>query len=218
VSPRARDAVTALVAATLFLLVDVVLCRTRIGQQVDARVFSTFVERTPEGLRRVLDDLARPSLLFGLAAALALLALRCVAREPRRVGVAVVALLAAPVAHTIRSSWTRPDLGVPGYADNTFPSTHAAAGIALLLGCLILWPRPLARPEALGATLVAVVTLSGNVAWYAHRPADSLGGALLSVAVTAFASALLDEPLRWRARRVGDSPAATRTGGAADVR
>jgi membrane-associated phospholipid phosphatase len=210
--------VTALVAAALFLLADVVLCRTRVGQQVDGRVFSIFVERTPEGLRRVLDDLARPSLLLGLAAALTLLALRCAAREPRRVGVAAVALLAVPLAHAIRSSWTRPDLGVAGYAANTFPSTHAAAGIALLIGCLALWPRPLRRPEALGGAAVAVVVLAGNVAWYAHRPADVLGSALLSVAVAAFGSALLDEPLlRW-ARHVEDSPAAARTGGGADDR
>jgi membrane-associated phospholipid phosphatase len=215
VTRRARDAVTALVAATLFLLVDVVLCRTRTGQQVDAWVFSTFVDHTPERLRRVLDDLARPSLLVALAVVSALLAVRCAVREPRRVGVAVVALVAAPVAHTIRSSWGRPDLGVPGYTANTFPSTHAAAGIALLLGCLVLWPRPLGRPEALGAVGVAVVVLSGNVAWYAHRPADALGGALLAVAVTAFACAVLDEPLPWPTRRVGDSPAATRRGGGA---
>jgi membrane-associated phospholipid phosphatase len=217
VSPRGRAARTAFGAVALFVLADLVLCRTRIGQRADNAVFSIVLHTIPEAGRRILADLARPALIIGLAALLLLLAVRSALREPKRVALAVAALLSVPLAHEIRSTWTRPDLGVPGYLSNTFPSTHAAAGTALLLGCLALWPRPLGRPEAWGAAGVALVILVGNVAWYAHRPADVLGSALLALAVTAFASALLAEPLLRLAPSVGDSPAPARTGGGANA-
>ena len=216
-SSRARAARTALGAAVLFVLTDLVMCHTRIGQQVDNALFSFVLNEIPPGLRRLLDDLARPYLVLGLGGAALLLAVRSALREPKRVAVAAVSLLSVPLAYAIRTTWTRPDLGVPGYLDNTFPSTHAAAGTALLLGCLALWPRRLGRAEGWGAAVVLLVILVGNVAWYAHRPADVLGSALLAVAVTAFAAALLAEPLLRLAPPVGDSPAPARTGGGANA-
>lgn len=216
-SSRARAARTALGAAILFVLDDLVLCHTRIGQRVDNALFSFVLTEIPPGVRRVLDDLARPYLVLGLGVTVLVLAIRSALREPKRVAVAAVALLSVPLAHAVRMTWTRPDLGVPGYLNNTFPSTHAAAGTALLLGCLALWPRRLGRAEGWSAAVVLLVILVGNVAWYAHRPADVVGSALLAVAVTAFAAALLAEPLLRLAPRVGDSPAAAPTGGGANA-
>ncbi len=202
-SPRSRSAATALAAACLFGLTYLVLCRTRLGQELDSRVFTLVLEATPSALARLLATLARPSLLVGMGTALGLLVLRSLLSAPRRVGIAVAGLLAVPLGLWVRQSWRRPDLGVGGYLDNTFPSTHATAGIALLLGLLVLWPRPLGRPEAWGAGAVAAVVLLGNLSEHDHRPADVLGSALLALAVAAAAAALLGEPLARLARGRG---------------
>ncbi len=213
--PRARAAATAVLAVAAFVLADLVLCRTGTGQRFDNALFSGILEGTPEAARRLLAVLARPALPVGLAVLLVVLSVRALRSSPRAVLVAALGLGSVPLARAIRSTWTRPDLGVPGYLDNTFPSTHATAGIALLLGCLTLWPRPIGRAEAWGAAILAAVLLLGNVTWYAHRPADVIGSALLAVAVPAFAAALLGQPLIRLAAPVGDSrPARTTRGGA----
>lgn len=206
---RARSAATAVAAGVLFVLTNLVLCRTHRGQRLDAAAFSLVLQDTPIAVRQVLDLLARPVLVVVLAATVVVLAARSLRPAPRRVAVAVLALLAVPLARVVRTSWTRPDLGVPGYLDNTFPSTHAAAGFALLVGCLVLWPRPLRRIEGWAAAAITVVFLLGNLTWYAHRPADVVGSALLAVCVAALAAAAASEPLLRLAPLVADSPSAT---------
>jgi membrane-associated phospholipid phosphatase len=75
----------------------------------------------------------------------------------------------------------RPDLGTAGYAHNTFPSTHACAGFALIGLGLLLWPKVPGLVTLAVAALLAGLVALGNIAGYAHRPVDVLGSLLLAV-------------------------------------
>lgn len=194
-SRRARSLLTGLAAALAFVLADLLLCRTRPGQRLDAAAFSLVLNTLPAPLKALFGTMARPALVLAIAAVLVWLGARSLRTEPRRVAVAALCLVAVPIAYGIRTSWDRPDLGVPGYLPNTYPSTHATAGIAILIACLVLWPRRLGRVEGWAAMVITLVFLVGNVSEHAHRPADVLGSALLALAAAALASGLVDVPL-----------------------
>ncbi|HEX5968034.1 MAG TPA: phosphatase PAP2 family protein [Intrasporangium sp.] len=150
---------------------------TKPGQIADAELASLIHETIPADGRRLLNDLARPLLPYLLAPLAALLFLRgLVRRQWRRCLGTAAALPAIPLSIWLRDEMVpRPQLGVPGYDWNTFPSTHATVGFVVLTAVVLLWPW---RPGRLGAGLAAAVGLViavGNVAWYAHRPVDVLG-------------------------------------------
>ena len=153
---------------------------TKPGQIADAEVASLIQETIPAPARHLLNDLARPLLPYLLAPLAALLFLRgLVRRQWRRCLAAAAAVPAIPLSIWLRDEVvTRPQLGVPGYGWNTFPSTHATAGFVVLAAVVLLWPWRRGRLGvglaglALAAGLVIAV---GNVAWYAHRPVDVIG-------------------------------------------
>jgi membrane-associated phospholipid phosphatase len=147
------------------------------GQLADAGLASFILETIPAPARQLLNDLARPLLPYLLAPVAALLFLRGVVRRQWRPCLAAAAALPAiPLSIWLRDDVVpRPDLGVPGYGWNTFPSTHATVGFVVLVAVVLLWPG---RPGRLGVALAVAAGLAiavGNVAWYAHRPVDVLG-------------------------------------------
>ncbi|WP_323100577.1 phosphatase PAP2 family protein [Intrasporangium sp. YIM S08009] len=169
------------------VVVALLVLRTSPGDAVDRWLSRVVLDGLPAILRRGLDALARPMLLVALApvdVALALLAV--VRRGWRRVGVAVlVVAVSAGVTTTIDAPAL---LGLPGEG---YPSDHATLGFALVVALGVLWPRPLGRLGlGVGAALAVVVGV-GNVSWYAHRPVDVLGSALLVASATALSVALL---------------------------
>ena len=170
-----------------FVLVALLVLRTSPGDAVDRWVSRVVLDGLPVVVRRALDALARPLLLVALApvdVALALLAV--VRRGWRRVGVAVLVVVASGA---VTAGLDVPALlHLPGEG---YPSDHATVGFALVVALGVLWPRPLGRLGlGVGAALAVVVGV-GNVSWYTHRPIDVLGSALLVAAVTALSVALL---------------------------
>jgi membrane-associated phospholipid phosphatase len=189
-------------------IVYAVTVHTRIGQQLDADAMTAILGVCGGAFGRAIAALARPLLIIALGGCLIVLLPLALARL-RFAAVAAAVLVPAasiPAAYHLRDVWlTRPDFGVRGYDDNTFPSTHAATAIALLVSTLLLWPRPLDHRDLSRAGFVTSLVLLGNVTSYAHRPADVLGSLLLVCGATLFAVALVGfrspRPRRRHARQ-----------------
>ena len=191
VSRRAAVAV-ACASALAFLLTYDAFVGTHRGQALDLAVWRLVLQR-PASVRLLPSDLARYVLPWLLGAAVLVMFLR--ARVGQR-WVSLVTLAAVPMAYGLRGRLGRPDLGIGDVMSATFPSTHAAAGLALLAGLAVLGPWPVPRVTrwllVVGAVLVAI----GNVSWYAHRPSDVLGSAFLVVAMLALGYATRPSPRR----------------------
>ena len=165
---------------------------TDAGTAADDAVRGWLLNTVPEVLRQVLDRIARPLVIVVLIPVIGALALLAVARNSWRRAVAGVFV---PVASTLLTLELRrrDSFSIGGDA---FPSNHAAAGAGLLVGLMVVWPRPVTR-RGLVALAVAVVLVGlGNVTWYAHQPRDVVGSAFVVAAVAAGTFALLG----------GDSP------------
>lgn len=196
---RARCLWAATALALLWSLCVVIGVWTPPGQSADRWVDSIVHNWLPTGMRRGLDSFARPLAPIILAPIAAGLILLGVVR--RRVGEAIAATLTAstvPLTLWLRETGIhRPDLGIEGYAFNTFPSTHATAAFAALAAIAIMWPVPVGRVSLTLFGALAVTVGLGNVSWYAHRPVDVLGSALLVLTVALLGLALLPWR-RWR--------------------
>jgi membrane-associated phospholipid phosphatase len=189
VSRRARAAwlLCGIGAALGFVLAALLVLRTSPGDAVDRWASRMVLDGLPAFLRRGLDAAARPWLLVALAPVdVALLLLAVVRRGWRRVGVAVLVVV---VSALVTAGVDAPALlRLP---DGGYPSDHATVGFALLVALGVLWPRPLGRVGLGVGVSLAVVVGVGNVSWYAHRPVDVLGSALLVGAATCWSVALL---------------------------
>jgi membrane-associated phospholipid phosphatase len=176
----------------------VVAGHTGFGIAADGAVRGWLLNTLPEVLRRGLDRIARPIVIVALAPAVCVLAvLSLVRREWRR---AVAGVCVPAVATLLSLELRRRDpFGIGGDA---FPSNHAAAGLGLLVGLAVLWPRPVSRRWLVALALAAVVVGLGNITWYAHQPSEVLGSALIVVAVAASTFALLGGDSRNLPRRV----------------
>lgn len=192
---RPTLAVLGLACLVAFLVVLVVAVRTRPGQRLDELLFGVVLNTIPPGLRLALDEFARRWAIVVLAPLTAALAVTALLRRRRRGAVLALALpvVVAPVTLWMRDAGVvRPSLGVGGYAHNTFPSVHAAAVFSLLVGLLAVWPVRLERWHIALLAGVAALAGLGNVAWYAHRPADVTGSFLLVAGAALCGWALLD--------------------------
>lgn len=177
----------ALMAAGAFAATGLVTFRTGWGVSLDDAVDAWVLNALPEGVRLLLSDVSRPLVIVVLAPVVTALALLALARRAWRRAVAGAVI---PSASTVAA------LGLPlqellGTGTDAFPSHHAAAGIGLLVGLSVVWPRPVGRRwlVALGAACFLVAL--GNVSWHAHQPRDVVGSALLVAFVTAVTFALL---------------------------
>jgi membrane-associated phospholipid phosphatase len=187
VRTRVRWLLVGLAAAAGFVLAALVFLRTGPGDTVDRWVSSAVLDGLPAPVRRGLDALARPWLLVALAPLDAGLMLLALARRGWRR--AALAVLVAGASALVSAGVDVPaTLHLPGEG---YPSDHATVGFALLVALGVLWPRPLGR-RGLGVLAgLSVVVGTGNVSWYAHRPVDVLGSALLVAAATGVAVGLL---------------------------
>ncbi|WP_020144752.1 phosphatase PAP2 family protein [Terracoccus sp. 273MFTsu3.1] len=189
---RLRWAGAAVIAAAAFVLVALVSTRTGVGVSLDEAVRNWVLNELPGPLRQGLDRLARPLVIVVLAPTVLILALLALVRRGWRRAFAgvVIPAVSTVVALELR---TRDVFGIGGDA---FPSNHAAAGLGLLVGVAVVWPRPVTRRGLVALGVAAFCTALGNVTWYAHQPRDVLGSALLVVAVAAATFAVVG----------GDSP------------
>lgn len=192
-----------LAAACLWYAASV---HTWLGQWVDAELTGSILTAFPGALGDALGALARPLLLFVLALVVAGLAVLALSRRrwAAVLAAAVTAGLPAALSPYLRQDvLTRPDLGVSGYAYNTFPSTHASAAFGLLAALLLVWPRDPDRPDVSRAAFLAALVMVGNVSSHAHRAADVVGALLLTCAIAWLAAATFGfKPARPRRQHV----------------
>ena len=189
---RLRWAGVAVLAAAAFALTALVSTRTAVGVTVDDAVRNWVLNVLPGPLRQGLDRLARPFVIVVLAPAVLVLSLLALVRRSwqRALAGLVIPVVATFLALEVR---VRDPFGTGADA---FPSNHAAAGLALLVGVAVVWPRPVSRRGLVAVAVAGFCIGLGNVSWYAHQPRDVLGSFFLVALVAAASFAVLG----------GDSP------------
>lgn len=198
----------ALAAVALFVLLYLFFVRTRDGQLVDQLAYdgADFGWRSVTPFtRRVLDSLPAVS---GVVGVLLTMTIALVRRNWLTLLVAIGAAGAATATTQILKYVVlgRPDLGVEGFAENSFPSGHTTVAAASALAVFLV-SSPRTRPAVAGwgaaFTVVAGVSTLANQ-W--HRPSDVIA-ALLVVAVWGCIAGIVLALLRPAAfrgpRRVG---------------
>ena len=195
---RLRWAAVAVAAAVGLVVTALVSTRTDVGRSLDHVVRDWVLSGLPGSLRLGLSDLARPLVIVVLGP----LVVALVRRAWRRATAGVV----VPMAATVLALQMR--LGdVFGTGDDAFPSTHAAAGLGLLVGVALVWPRRVTRRGLLVLVVAGFCVGVGNVSWYAHQPRDVAGSALLVASLTALVLAVLGGDSPNLAQGVGTSGA-----------
>lgn len=189
---RLRWAGLAVVATLGLVVTALVSTRTGAGRWLDDAVRDWVLNEVPGSLRLALSDLARPLVIVVLAPVVVVLALLAFVRRGWRRAVAGVVV---PAAATLLALQARV-ADVFGIGDDAFPSNHAAAGLGLLVGVALVWPRRVTRRGLVVLAVAGFCIGLGNVSWHAHHPRDVVGSFLLVVAVTALVFAVLG----------GDSP------------
>lgn len=189
---RLRWALAAAASACAFAVTGLVTIRTGWGVALDDAVDSWVLNELPESLRLLLSDAARPLIIVVLTPLVIALAVLALARGAWRRAVAGVLIPAAATAAALGL----PLQNVLGTGTDAFPSHHAAAGIGLLVGMGVVWPRPLGRRWLVALGVLGFLVAVGNVSWHAHQPRDVVGSALVVAFVAAGTFALLG----------GDSP------------
>ncbi|GAB3880232.1 phosphatase PAP2 family protein [Terrabacter terrigena] len=192
-------ALLALASAGGLVVTALVVGRTGVGVTADEAVRNWLLNTLPGPLRLGLDRIARPLVIVALAPTVCVLALLALVRRSWRRAVAGLAVPAAATLTTLELRG-RDAFGIGGDA---FPSNHAAAGLGLLVGLAVVWPRPVTRRGLVALVVGALVVGLGNVTWYAHQPRDVLASALVVVGVAAASFAALG----------GDSPNLARASG-----
>ncbi|MCU1443465.1 MAG: PA-phosphatase [Cryobacterium sp.] len=198
-----RFAAAALGAVVVFVGLYYFFVRTHDGQLVDQLAYdgADYGWRTVTPVtRRLLDALPAVSGVAGLILTLVISLVR------RSVVTLIVALGAAAAAAATTQVLkygllSRPDLGVEGFADNSFPSGHTTVAAASALAVFLV-ASPRARP-AVAAWGTAFTVLAGvsTLANQWHRPSDvvaallvvsfwgCVGGAVLAALMSASARA-----------------------------
>lgn len=171
----------AVVAALAFTTLYLYFVQNYNGQIVDQLAFdgAEFGSRSVTPLTiPLLDMVPLVSAVIGLVLTLVIAAVR------RKWTALVVALGAAGAAAATTqvlkyAVLTRPDLGVAGYADNSFPSGHTTVAAASVLAVFLV-SHPRMRP-LVGAwgTAFAVAAGLSTVANHWHRPSDVIAGLLV---------------------------------------
>lgn len=178
-----RFAAAALGIAVLFTVLYLFFVRTHDGQVVDQLAYdgADYGWRTVTPFtRRLLDALPAVSGVIGLVLTMVVALVR---RSLLSLVVAVGAAAAAAATTQILKYGVldRPDFGVEGFSDNSFPSGHTTVAAASALAVFLV-SSPRARP-AVGAWGTAFTVLAGvsTLANQWHRPSDVIA-ALLVVA------------------------------------
>ena len=177
-------AVGAVLTTLAFIGLYLFFVRSHVGQEADQLAYdgAEFGRRSITPFAgRLLDSVPDVSVAFGV---LLTAVIAFVRRNWRTLLVALVAAAAATASAQLLKYGIldRPDLGVEGYAGNSFPSGHTTVAAASAL-VVFLVASPRMRPMVAGwgtafAVLAGVATLANQ--W--HRPSDVIA-ALLWVAL-----------------------------------
>lgn len=194
-----RSVLIALGLAGAGVAAEIYFIRSASGQRLDASTFAA-VSTLRETVGVWVDWLRL--VLPGLAAGLAFIVLAfAVVRGRWRSAIAPICLviLTLVVSTALKDFLvTRPYFGDYGYPQNTFPSGHTAVTVAVLVAFYWLLPRP--RPlVTIPLTVLGSTAALFQVASYAHRLSDVIGGALLvGVIAVLLVGPVGDLRARWR--------------------
>ena len=193
----------ALLSTAVFVLLYLFFVQTHAGQAVDQLAYdgAEFGRRSVTPFTQgILDWLPIASAVVGLV----LTIIVALIRRHLKTFVVAVGVAAAAIATTQLLKYgilSRPDLGVEGYAGNSFPSgyTTVAAASALAL-FLVASPRTRSRVGVWG-TVFAVLAGLSTLADQWHRPSDVIAALLVVAfwgcaggAVLSFSRAVADTP------------------------
>jgi len=179
------------VAAFALLFLYLLVIRTEWGQHLDEHAFvghDFFTSREAQADRFLrLVSIGSLLLAIGLVAAVAV-----VRRRPR---LAMLAAASVVVAIGITEMLklvilTRPALYPTFLPQNSFPSGHTTVGMSVAVAAMLVVPRRLLVPTAIGAGLFGAAFGIAVVAAGWHRPSDALGAYLVVLSVAAACSAL----------------------------
>jgi membrane-associated phospholipid phosphatase len=175
-----------------FIVLYVYFVRTESGQQIDQLAYNgaDFGWRSVTPVtRRLLDALPGISGVIGFVLTVVIVLVR---RNWTTFVVALAAAAAAAASTQILkyAILTRPDLGVEGFADNSFPSGHTTVAAASALAVFLVSSartRPIVAGLGSAYTVIAGASTLANQ-W--HRPSDVIA-ALLVVAFWGCAAGFL---------------------------
>jgi len=179
-----RYLVGAFFSIAVLVVIYLFSVRTLAGQTMDQLAFdgAEFGRRSVTPFtQQVLDALPLVSVVAGATVAGILTAVR---RNLHTLIVALGSALGAVLTTQILKGWllTRPDLGVDGYAGNSFPSGHTTVAAASALAVFLVSSPRTRWLSALAGAAFAVVAGVSTLANGWHRPSDVIA-ALLVVAV-----------------------------------
>lgn len=196
--PVIRRIVQLVVFGALLVLLYVEFVQRPEGQQLDSGSFALFGPLNASfGL---VSNVARNAVPFALGVIGAGLGVWSLTRRRYADALRAAAIVAGSVilAEGLKIVLPRPDYGIGGYADNTFPSGHTAVSIALVVAVAVLLPSRRARwGRVLVGSLLAVGVAWVSVVSFAHRPADTIAAASV-VAIVA-------TTVLWTGRLVADT-------------
>jgi membrane-associated phospholipid phosphatase len=97
----------------------------------------------------------------------------------------------------------RPPL-VPSYIfDNSYPSGHTTVGMSVAIAAMLVVPRRLLLPTAVGAGLFGSAFGVAVVAAGWHRPSDAIGAFLVVLSVAAACAAISYRGIPWTSTSAG---------------
>jgi hypothetical protein len=198
-SPETRRLlVVAGISMLVFLAVWAVAVGTRFGQEIDDAAL-TGGRSAPDAAQSTADEFLNAISAGSLIAAFAVLAVFAwIRRRPELLllPLAVVGLSLFATELFKHVIFERPDVFVDSkHPENSYPSGHSTATIAIGLAAIVVAPPRLRTRVAIGAALLAAVGGVFVVTADWHRPSDSIGSFTLTLAMTALLLAVL------RARR-----------------
>ena len=171
----------------LYLLV----VRTYWGQRLDEHAFvghDFFTSRAAQA-----DSFLRIVSIGSLVLAIALVAAVAVVRRRPRLALLAAAAIGLSILGTEILKHVlleRPQLVPSNLADNSYPSGHSTVGMSVAVAAMLVVPRRLLVPTAVGAGLFGSAFGVAVVAAGWHRPSDAVGAFLVVLAVAAACAAL----------------------------
>jgi membrane-associated phospholipid phosphatase len=183
--------VLAFASAAAVVVLYLLVVRTYWGQRLDEHAFvghDFFASRAAQA-----DSFLRIVSIGSLLLAVVLVAAVAVVRRRPRLAIFAAASIGASVLATeILKHWLleRPNLVNSFIFDNSYPSGHTTVGMAVAVAAMLVVPRRLLVPTAVGAGLFGSAFGVAVVAAGWHRPSDAVGAFLVVVAVGAAFAAL----------------------------
>jgi membrane-associated phospholipid phosphatase len=181
----------AFASAAAVLVLYLLVVRTYWGQRLDEHAFvghDFFISREAQA-DSFLRIVSIGSLLLATTLVAAVAAVR---RRPR-----LALLAAASIAGSILCTEVlkhvileRPAIIASNIVDNSYPSGHTTIGMAVAVAAMLVVPRRLLLPTALGAGLFGSAFGVAVVAAGWHRPSDAVGAFCVVIAVAALCAAL----------------------------